>query len=239
MRTNPPRLWSHFAIDSPRMASSRKAAHEERTDGCCNQLVFDDPCSRRACGVSKTVGEHGNKPGDEKNGGCPEIEGDEESDHFAESQFGPLVEAALEGHFSTEVNDDDAGWNVKEQNGRNPVHDMRGAEFSGCAHPLEANDKERLGKDEIAKAKFFFKFSTVLLNKMFGLEELLLDLADCQIDSFCIRTRCASGMRQRRVNKVYQETLLPNTCFGECWRSSLTALQQLVVDCVQGVSVIR
>ena len=62
---------------------------------------------------------------------------------------------------------------------------MRGAEFSGCAHPLEANDEERLGKDEIAEAKFFFKFSTVLLNKMFGLEELLLDLAGCQIDSFC------------------------------------------------------
>ena len=112
---------------------------------------------------------------------------------------------------------------------------MRGAEFSGCAHPLEANDEERLGKDEIAEAKFFFEFSTVLLNKMFGLEELLLDLAGCQIDSFCIRKRCASGMRQRRVNKVYQKTLLPNTCFGECWRSSLTALQQLVVDCVQGV----
>ena len=61
---------------------------------------------------------------------------------------------------------------------------MRGAEFAGRAHPLEANDEERLGKNEVAEAKFFFEFAALLLNKMFGLEELLLDLAGCQIDSF-------------------------------------------------------
>ena len=120
---------------------------------------------------------------------CPEIEGDEESHQFAEAQFRPLIEAALEGHFSAEVNDDDAGWNVEQQNGRNPVHDVRGAEFAGCSHPLQADDEEGLRKDEVAEAKFFFEFAAVLLDKLFCFEELLLCLAGWQIESFLFRKR--------------------------------------------------
>ena len=53
----------------------------------------------------------------------------EESDHFAESQFGPLVEAALEGHFSTEVNDDDAGWNTIQKSR------TAGIQYMTCEEP--------------------------------------------------------------------------------------------------------
>jgi hypothetical protein len=70
---------------------------------------------------------------------------------------------------------------------------MRGAEFAGCAHPLQANDEERLRKNEVAEAKFFLEFATMLFDKMFGLEELLLDLAGCQIDSFMFGSAVRTG----------------------------------------------
>ena len=78
-------------------------------------------------------------------------------DQFTVSKFGPLIEATLERHLRGEVSDDDAGWDVEEQDRGNPVHHVCGAELPGCAEPLDADDIERLGEDEIAESKFLLE----------------------------------------------------------------------------------
>ena len=77
--------------------------------------------------------------------------GGEEAGLFAESEFGPDVEAAFGGIAGGEMDDGKGKGNVEEEPAGKPDYEGRGAVAGGGGDPAEADAGDDVEEDEIAK----------------------------------------------------------------------------------------
>ena len=89
-----------------------------------------------------------------QNGEQPQVPGDDEPDELVEAELGPLVEAALERHRSSEPDRDDRGGQVEQEDGNEPEDDVRRPLLRRDADPLQPHDEEDLREDEVPYRQF-------------------------------------------------------------------------------------
>jgi len=94
----------------------------------------------------------------------PEIPRRDESPEFTEGNRRPLIEPALERHQPVQVDHDGGLRKVEQRDGREPEHDVAGAELGRSADPSRTHHIHDLGENECRQAKLFAKAGTVIFD---------------------------------------------------------------------------
>src|SRR5207237_248530 len=103
-----------------------------------------------------------------QDGKQPQVPGDHESRELVESELGPLIQAAFERHRAIEVNDDGRGWQIEEQDRRQPERHMRRPLFRRDADPWQSDDEQDLCQREINETEILAQIRAARIDRRRG-----------------------------------------------------------------------